>query len=99
MIDHPNPPRDVFPAKDPKGPNVVMLRRDWEFLWDQLRSAAAIVDYVHRVAGEDEPLELGVETHRYFDLAGRDAVAPATDLPAWIVRDRGRTHLGPAAPP
>lgn len=94
VIDHPNPPRDVFPANDPKGPSVVMLRRDWEFLWDQLRSAAAIVDYVHRVAGEDEPLELGAETHRYFDLAGRDAVAPATDLPAWISETgAGRTSV------
>lgn len=94
VIDHPRPPRDVFPALDPEGPSVVMLRRDWEFLWDQLRSASAIVDYIHRVASEHEPLELGAETHRYFDLAHRDAVAPANDLPAWITETgAGRTSV------
>jgi hypothetical protein len=61
-----------------------MIRRDWEFLWDQLRSATAIVDYVHRVADEDDPLELGAETHRYFDLAHRDANAPPTPVPDWF---------------
>lgn len=84
VIDHPRPARHVYPAHDSRGPSLVMLRRDWEFLWDQLRSASAIVDYVHRVASEEEPLELGAETHRYFDLAGLDAAARANDLPAWL---------------
>lgn len=98
VIDHPTPPRDVVPAKDPKGPSVVMLRRDWEFLWDQLRSATAVVDYVHRVASEDEPIELGAETHRYFDLAGRDAVAPAKALPAWISETAASHTSAPLLP-
>jgi len=69
VLDHPNPPREVFPPKDTDGPSIVMLRRDWEFLWNQLRSASAIVDYIHRISTEDDPAELGSETHRYFDLA------------------------------
>ncbi|MBA8792845.1 hypothetical protein FHX74_000439 [Friedmanniella endophytica] len=85
VIDHPNPPpTGVVPAPDLKGPSVVLTRRDWEFLWDQLRSATAIVDYLHRVAEEVEPLELGAETDRYLDLAEKDALAPPASLPTWI---------------
>lgn len=84
VIDHPNPPpTGVIPASDPKGPCVVMTRRDWEFLWDQLRSATAIVDYIHRVARED-PIELGAESDRYLDLAEKDATAPPDKWPDWI---------------
>lgn len=85
VIDHPDPPlAGVVPAPDPKGPSVVMTRRDWEFLWDQLRSATALVDYIHRVAQEQEPLELGAESNRYLDLAERDSQAPPSKLPDWI---------------
>ena len=45
----------------------MLMRRNWEFLWDQLRSATAIVDYLNRVAAdEEEPLELGAESNRYI---------------------------------
>ena len=84
ILDHPGPPRGVFPPGDADGPSVVLLRRDWEFLWNQLRSASAIVDYIHRVATEDEPAELGSETHRYFDLANKDLQAPPSQLPDWM---------------
>jgi hypothetical protein len=84
VLDHPNPPRGVFPPADGNGPSVVMLRRDWEFIWNQLRSASAIVDYIHRVSTEDEPAELGSETHRYFDLANKDLHAPPSCLPDWM---------------
>lgn len=84
VIDHPNPPpTGVIPAPDPKGPSLVLTRRDWEFLWDQLRSATAIVDYIFRVA-EEEPLELGAESNRYLDLAERDAHSSPGKLPDWI---------------
>lgn len=85
VIDHPDPPpTGVIPAPDPKGPSVVLTRRDWEFLWDQLRSATAVVDYIHRVATEEEPLELGAESDRYLDLSEKDAQAPPGKLPDWI---------------
>lgn len=85
VIDHPNPPpTGVIPASDPKGASVVLTRRDWEFLWDQLRSATAIVDYLHRVAPEEDPLELGAESNRYLDLADKDAETPPDELPDWI---------------
>lgn len=84
ILDHPSPPREVIPPGDADGPSVVLLRRDWEFLWNQLRSASAIVDYIHRVATEDEPAELGSETHRYFDLANKDLQARPSPLPDWM---------------
>lgn len=83
VLDHPNPPLGVVPT-DTAGPSVIMLRRDWEFLWNQLRSVSAVVDYIHRVSTEDEPAELGSETHRYFDLADRDLHAAASSSPHWI---------------
>jgi hypothetical protein len=85
VIDHPDPPpTGVIPAPDPKGPSVVLTRRDWEFLWNQLRSATAIVDYIHRVAEDEDPLELGAESNRYLDLAERDAQSPPRKMPDWI---------------
>lgn len=83
VVDHPLAPTGVIPDADPKGPSVVMTRSDWEFLWDQLRSASAIVDYIHRVSAES-PLELGAESHRYFELADADAVSAPNELPVWM---------------
>lgn len=97
VLDHPNPPDGVTPAPDPKGPSVVILRRDWEFLWDQLRSATAVVEYMHRVATE-EPLELGAETHRYFDLAERDANAAPNKVPRWMTALGARSMHLPTLP-
>ncbi|HEY3530009.1 MAG TPA: hypothetical protein VGK78_12750 [Nocardioides sp.] len=98
ILDHPSPPRQVFPSGDADGPSVVMLRRDWEFLWNQLRSASAIVDYIHRVAEEDEPAELGSETHRYFDLANKDLQAPPSPLPDWMNDGWAEPVSGPLLP-
>jgi len=98
ILDHPSPPRQVFPPGDTDGPSVVMLRRDWEFLWNQLRSASAIVDYIHRVAEEDEPAELGSETHRYFDLANKDLQAPPSPLPDWMNDGGAEPVSGPLLP-
>lgn len=99
VIDHPNPPpTGVIPAPDPKGPSVVLTRRDWEFLWDQLRSATAIVDYIHRVAEEEEPLELGAESNRYLDLAEKDAQSPPGALPDWMPQTGARHTNLPLLP-
>jgi hypothetical protein len=98
VLDHPNPPRAVFPPTDRDGPSVVMMRRDWEFLWNQLRSASAIVDYIHRVSAEEEPAELGSETHRYFDLANKDLHAPPSRLPDWLGDGRADSVSDPLLP-
>jgi hypothetical protein len=85
VVDHPDPPpTGVIPAPDLKGPSVVLTRRDWEFLWNQLHSATAIVDYIHRVAEDEDPLELGAESNRYLELAEKDAQSPPGKIPDWI---------------
>lgn len=76
LIDHADPPEGIIPITDHKSlPVVTLLRRDWEFLFEQLGSTAAVVHYVHRVAGD--ALELGEEPV-YYDLASKDLTAEPT---------------------
>jgi hypothetical protein len=69
VIDHPGVEGYV---PDP-GP-VVLLRRDLEFLFQQLKSTHAVVEYLRRIAPM-EPVVLGLESVRYYELAFADAVA------------------------
>lgn len=81
ILDHPwDPELEIRGCEHGPLPLVVLLRRDWDFLFDQLRSTAAVVDYVFRVA-EDETHLLGHEPARYYELARADADA-ASDGPA-----------------
>lgn len=84
ILDHPSSPGVVAtPPAAPDLPIVVLLRRDWDFLFDQLRSVSAVVDYVHRVA-QQEPQALGREIVRYYELAQADEDASAGPPAAWI---------------
>lgn len=99
IIDHPLPPDDVELALDgAQHPAVILLRRDWEFLFDQLKSTHAVCQYFERVA--DEPLVLGHEPVRYYDLATADAqAAPGPIDPALAKGGREvSTPLLPMAP-
>jgi hypothetical protein len=74
VIDHPAPPEGfVHHVANQPNPAVVLLRRDWEFLFDQLKSTHAVVSYLERVA--PEAIELGEEPVRYYGLAQADAEA------------------------
>ena len=74
VIDHPSPPEELDLALDGSTEDlVVLLRRDWEFLFDQLKSSHAVVEYLRRVSGEI--IELGTEPVRYYQLAQADARA------------------------
>ncbi|UVS79421.1 hypothetical protein [Actinokineospora sp. UTMC 2448] len=76
IIDHPNPPQHYRPpAQITRTPIIVLLRRDWEFLFNQLKSCHAVLAYIQRVA-DDEPTPLGNEPIRYYELAAADAIAP-----------------------
>jgi hypothetical protein len=73
ILDHEQPPDHVtFPGSQLQDA-VVLLRRDWEFLFDQLKSTHAVAAYLRRVAGEDG--ELGAEPVRYHQLATLDSQA------------------------
>lgn len=74
VLDHPHPPEGVTFDESEIGAGVVLLRRDWDFLWSQLRSAAAVVDYMHRIYSEGN-VPLGEEAARYYELADADAAA------------------------
>jgi hypothetical protein len=98
ILDHPHPPTMTLPPHDGKVPTIVVLRRDWDFLWDQLRSASAVVDYFHRVAdnpGNDPGL--GEESLRYLELAHAD-LAAAPDITTWMVTAGLRPRSGPTLP-
>lgn len=96
ILDHPNPPLDVLPNREQERRGLILLRRDWEFLLDQLRSVSAVVDYAHRVA--DERVELGTESHRYFDLAHRDAAAQSDPPADWMTALGASQEDGPTLP-
>jgi hypothetical protein len=68
VIEHPGTTGDLVLGGDA----VVMLRRDWEFLFGQLQSTVAVVEYLLRVAPM-APIALGTESLRYYRLAQADA--------------------------
>ncbi|MGH2975724.1 MAG: hypothetical protein ACRDLL_12775 [Solirubrobacterales bacterium] len=97
VLDHPNPPDGVVPTLDPLSRDAcVMLRRDWEFLWEQLRSAHAVGGYLRRTAGD--PIELGDEPVRYFELALADQTAEPTPLNPALIGTTGRRASTPLLP-
>ncbi len=83
VLDHPGF-SDYVP---PKGA-VVLIRRDWEFLFEQLKSTHAVVEYVQRVCDENDPVALGDEAVRYYQLAAADAAMPPASADLRIA------HLG-----
>lgn len=92
VIEHPAPPEGLVLG----GEAVVLLRRDWEFLFEQLQSTVAVVDYLLRVAPMD-PVALGLESLRYYEIAQADAaVAPTPVDPAFadiVVRNESAPDL------
>jgi hypothetical protein len=71
------------------------LRRDWEFLIDQLRSTYAVVEYLRRV--ERSAAHLGEEPDRYYELAAADAEAEPTELDPGVP-GAGVPHSSPMFP-
>ena len=80
IVDHESPPAGFVPEKTEDGsiPTVVLLRRDWEFLFDQLGSTAAVLGYLVRVSTM-QPIALGGEPVRYYELAQADTSAQPMD--------------------
>jgi SEC-C motif len=72
IIDHDDPPEDI--SLEPPSNAVILLRRDWDFLFEQLKSTHGVARYLRRVAGES--LVLGHEPLRYYELAAADEEAP-----------------------
>lgn len=101
LLDHEQVPEDTRCVLEPIGiPAIALTRRDWDFLFDQLRSTTAVLDYLFRAAAEP-PIALGEEPVRYYELAAADAEAPPGPLSS-DVAELGGTHysvpLLPQAP-
>lgn len=77
IIDHDNPPDDIAPvASTPSLSIIVLLRREWEFLFDHLRSVTAVGSYLHRI--KDDDVAAGDHPGHYYELATADNSASAT---------------------
>jgi hypothetical protein len=96
VIDHDEPPSDVVVSLVSEKPAVVMLRRDWEFLFEQLKSTSAVVGYCVRVAGDSH--ELGLEPARYYQLARADHEAPHEEIDPRLVVPGHPVISSPALP-
>lgn len=82
VLDHPGVEGYV-----PAGDAVVLLRRDWEFLFEQLKSTYAVLGYIKRVRRGGH-IELGTEAVRYYQLALADERAPKEPLDPRIAHGR-----------
>ncbi|WP_141662936.1 hypothetical protein [Streptomyces sp. Wb2n-11] len=98
LLDHGQIPDAMVPTFEPIGmPALTLTRRDWDFLFDQLRSTTAVLDYLFRAAGEP-PIALGDEPVRYYELAAADAAAPPVDIDTELVGPGGRRFSTPLLP-
>jgi hypothetical protein len=98
MLDHNGLPHDLTIEHGADNlPCVVLLRRDWDFLFGQLRSTHAVVQYLNRVAVLD-PRPLGEEPVRYYELAAADLAAPAKALDPRILGKSGVASSVPILP-
>lgn len=98
LLDHDHVPTATVAVWESIGmPAIALTRRDWDFLFDQLRSTTAVLDYLFRAA--DEPrVPLGDEAVRYYEFAAADAAAPPADIDTHLVGPGGRLHSTPLLP-
>jgi hypothetical protein len=79
---------------------VILLRRDWEFLFQQLKSTYAVVDYLWRVSGA-KAIALGDEPIRYYRLAAADLATDPSPMDPRLspyMSTLGSTPLLPQTP-
>jgi hypothetical protein len=79
-------------------PVVTLLRRDWEFLFDQLRSVHAVAQYLRRVVDDDDPPPLGQESLRYYQLAQLDEETAPSPMTSALLATGGRPTSVPLLP-
>ncbi|MER5809066.1 hypothetical protein ABT143_12850 [Streptomyces sp. NPDC002033] len=98
LLDHPHVPPNAHVTWQPLGiPAIALTRRDWDFLFDQLRSTTAVLDYLFRAAGEPA-VALGDEPVRYYQLAAADAETPPQDIDTELVGADGTLFSAPQLP-
>lgn len=94
IVDHADPPRGFTPPPAPtEVPAIVLLRRDWEFLFDHLRSTRFVLAYLLRAASAGDVVELGDEPRRYHEYALADITAAPDPVHPSVAALRGRAPL------
>jgi hypothetical protein len=98
LLDHEQIPDGTICSWEPIGiPSIALARRDWDFLFDQLRSTTAVIDYLFRAAAEP-PIALGEEPVRYYEFAAADDNTPPADIDTELVGLGGRLFSAPQLP-
>ncbi|MFJ5875045.1 hypothetical protein ACIQD1_10005 [Streptomyces sp. NPDC093088] len=98
LLDHPGVPEGTIATWQPLDmPAIALTRRDWDFLFDQLRSTTAVLDYLFRAAAEP-PTALGGEPVRYYELAAADADTPPKEINTELVGQGGTLFSTPQLP-
>jgi hypothetical protein len=92
VVDHPGVDGYI-----PSGPSVVLLRRDWEFLFAQLKSTYAVLEYLQRV-GRGKHAALGNEPVRYYQLAAADLNTPKGKIDPRLAALGGDSRSVPLLP-
>ncbi|MCF6427022.1 hypothetical protein [Amycolatopsis tucumanensis] len=103
IIDHLNPPLGFRPPPAPSDiPAIVLLRRDWEFLFDHLRSTRSVLAYLLRAARAGDIVDLGGEPRRYHEYALADIAAtpdPVAPAVAALVEAKDTSIVSSARAP
>ncbi|RPF39314.1 hypothetical protein [Streptomyces sp. TLI_185] len=98
LLDHPHVPDATVVTWPPVGlPAIALTRRDWDFLFDQLRSTTAVLDYLFRAAA-DPVIPLGQEPLRYYEFAAADAEASPAEVDTGLVGPGGTLFSAPLLP-
>jgi hypothetical protein len=92
VIDHEAPPADLIVDPSSKDPLIVLLKSDWDFLFDHLRSTFAVVRYLVQVV-QCEAIELGTEWIRFGHVAFEASLEPETAIdPRILINGAVRYH-------
>jgi hypothetical protein len=97
IIDHDDPPYALtYGADAARLPYVAVLRREWDFFFDQLRSTTAVVAYLHRIA--PDRIAPGTHVANYYELALADEKTPPDLLNSRIPASVGDPSLRSSYP-
>ncbi|WP_433894211.1 hypothetical protein [Streptomyces sp. CA-111067] len=98
LLDHNQVPAGTVASWEPVGmPALALTRRDWDFLFDHLRSMTAVLDYLFRSAAAPTTA-LGDEPLRYYEFAAADAMTPPADIDTHLVQPGDVTRSIPPLP-
>jgi len=92
IIDHDNPPDEPIANSTSKDPAIVLLKSDWDFLFNHLRSTFAVVRYLRYVV-QLEGVALGSEWVRFGQIAYMSSLEPESTVdPRLLMKGAVKYH-------